>query len=72
MIYEHFKKRPVKLMQWVKISHSLFAVCAKSVPRYHFMLAHVVLEMAVKEFFEIHFQNGDIGRFNRFLLIELF
>ena len=33
----------------------IFTVCVKSVPRYHFKLAHVVLQMAVKEVFETHF-----------------
>ena len=32
-----------------------FTVCVKSVPRYHFKLAYVVLQMAVEEFFEDHF-----------------
>ena len=41
-------------MQQVKIAHS-FLVCVKSVPRYHFQLAYVVPQMAVKEFFETHF-----------------
>ena len=42
-------------MQRVKIAHSFFTVSVKSVPRYHFKLAYVVLQMAVKEFFETHF-----------------
>ena len=50
----NFHKGPVKLMQWVKIAHS-FLVCNKSVPSYHFKLAYVILQMAVKEFFETHF-----------------
>ena len=36
-------------------SSFIFTVCVKSVPRYHFKLAYVVLQMAVKEFFETHF-----------------
>ena len=36
-------------------SSFIFTVCVKSVPRYHFKLAYVVLQMAVKEFFEKHF-----------------
>ena len=47
-------KGPVKLIKRVKIAHS-FLVCVKSVPRYHFKLANVLLQMAVKEFFEKHF-----------------
>ena len=38
-------------------SSFIFTVCVKSVPRCHFKLAHVVLQMAVKEFFETHFQS---------------
>ena len=33
----------------------IFTVFVKSVPLYHFKLAYVVLQMAVKEFFETHF-----------------
>ena len=46
--------------------HSSFIlrVCVKSVQLYHFKLTYVVLHVAVKEFFETHFQNGEIGRFN--------
>ena len=36
-------------------SSFIFTVCVKSVPRYHFQLAYVVLQMAVREFFETHF-----------------
>ena len=48
-------KGPVKLMQRVKIAHSFLTVCVKSVPRYHFKLAYVILQMAFKEFFEDYF-----------------
>ena len=58
-------------MQRVKIAHS-FLQSVKSVPHYHFKLAYVVLQMAVKEFFETCSKNGEIGRFNRSLLIESF
>ena len=34
-------KGPVKLIQRVKIAHSIFTVCVKSVPLYHFKLAWV-------------------------------
>ena len=59
-------KGPVKLIQWVKIENSsfIFTVCVKSVPLYHFKLACVVLQMAVKEFFK--------RRFNWSLLMESF
>ena len=49
-------KGPVKLIKRVKIAYS-FLVCVKSVPRYHFKLAYVILQMAVKEVFETHFQK---------------
>ena len=39
----------------VENSSFIFTVCVKSVPRYHFKLAYVILQMAVKEFVEIHF-----------------
>ena len=48
------RKGPVKLIKWVKIAHS-FLVCVRSVPRYHFKLAYVILQMAVKEWFETDF-----------------
>ena len=45
---------PAKLIKLVKIADS-FLVCVRSVPRYHFNIAYVILQMAVKEFFETHF-----------------
>ena len=36
-------------------SSFIFAACVQSAPRYHFKLAYVVLQMAVKGFFETHF-----------------
>ena len=36
-------------------SSFIFTVCVKSIPRYHFKLAYVVLQMAVKEFFKTDF-----------------
>ena len=54
----------MKLIQQVKIVHSFFTVCVKSVPLYYFKLAYVVLHMAVKEFFETTSKNGEVGRFN--------
>ena len=38
-------------------SSFIFTICVKSVPRYHFKFAYVILQMAVKEFFETHFQQ---------------
>ena len=49
-----FEKGPVKLIKRVNIAQS-FLVCVRSVPRYHFKLAYVNLQMAVKEFFETDF-----------------
>ena len=53
-------------------SSFIFTVCVKSVPRYHFKFAYVVLQMPVKEFSKPTSNNGEIGRFNRSLLIESF
>ena len=36
-------------------SSFMFTVCVKAVPLYHFKIAYVVLNMAFKEFFEVHF-----------------
>ena len=47
-------KGPVKLIKRVKIAHS-FLQSVRSLPRYHFKLANVILQMAVKELFETHF-----------------
>ena len=44
-------KGPVKLIKRVKIALSFL----QSVPSYDFKLAYVILQMAVKEFFETHF-----------------
>ena len=63
-------KGPVKLIKRVKIAHS-FLVFVKSVPRYHFKLAYVILQMAVKELKPTS-KNRETGRFYRFLLIESF
>ena len=45
----------IKLTKRMKIAHSFFTVCVRSVPHYHFKLAYVILQMAVKEFFETYF-----------------
>ena len=50
----------------------IFTLCVKSVPLYHFKLAYVVLHKNVKEFSKSASKNGEIGRFNRSLLIESF
>ena len=52
--WQSLQKGSVKLIKRVKIAHS-FLVCVKSVSRYHFKLANVILQMAVKEFFQTHF-----------------
>ena len=38
-------------------SSFIFTVCVRSVLRYHFKLAYVILQVAVKEFFETDFVN---------------
>ena len=48
-------KGPVKLIKQVKIAHSFFANCVRSVPRYDFKLTYVILQMAVKEYFRTDF-----------------
>ena len=58
-------------MQRVKIAY-LYLQSVKSVPSYHFKLAYVVLQMAVKEFSKPTSKNGEIGHFNQSLLIESF
>ena len=62
-------KGPVKLIERVKIAHS-FLVCVKSVPGYHCKLAYLILQ--IKNFSKPNSKNGEIGRFNRFLLKESF
>ena len=57
-------------MQWVKIAHSFLR--SESVPLYQCKLVYVVPHMAVKEFLKPTFKSGEIGRFNRSLLIESF
>ena len=47
-------KGPVKLIKRVKIAHSFLQSVSNPVPRYHFKLAYVILQMAVKELFETH------------------
>ena len=53
-------------------SSFIFTVCVKSVPLYHFKLGYVALHLAVKEFSKPTYTNGEIGRFNRSLLMESF
>ena len=65
-------KGPVKLIKRVKIAHSFLQASVRSVPRYHFKLAYVTLQTAVKEFFKTHSKNGEIGHFNLSLLKESF
>ena len=45
-------------------SSYILTLCVKSVPLYHFVLACVVLHMAVKEFSKPTSKNGEIGRLN--------
>ena len=48
-------KGPVKLIKGVKIAHSFFTVCVRSILRCQFKLAYVILQIAVKELFETDF-----------------
>ena len=57
-------KGPVEANQAGENSSFIFTVCVKSVPRYHFKLAYVILQMAVKEFLIPTSKNGYIGHFN--------
>ena len=52
-------------------SSIIFTVCVKSVSLYDFKLVHVVLHKA-ENFSKPTYKNGEIGRFNRSLLIESF
>ena len=45
-------------------SSFIFTVRVRSVPRYHFKLAYVILQMLSKNFLKLISKNGDIGRFN--------
>ena len=45
----------LKRIKRAKNSSFIFTVWVKSVPRYDFKLAYVIVQMAVKEFFETHF-----------------
>ena len=54
IIFSLVQKGHVTLIKRVKLAH-LFSACVRSVPRYDFKLAYVILQMAVKEFSETHF-----------------
>ena len=66
LIIEIFDKGPVKLIKRVEIAHSfLHSLSDRSVPRYHFKLAYVILQMAAKKFFvKPSSKTGEIGHFN--------
>ena len=53
-------------------SSFIFTVCVTSVPRYHFKLAYVVLNIAVKNVLKLTSKNGEMGRFNPSLFAESF
>ena len=57
----HFLERTREANQAGENSSFTFTVCVKSVPRYHFKLAYVVLHMGVKEFFEAHLESQQAG-----------
>ena len=50
----------------------IFRVRVKSVSLYHSKFACLALHIAVKEFSKPTSKNGEIGRFNRALIIESF
>ena len=73
ILYIQAEKGPVKLMQRVKIARSfLQSVSNQFHVGYHVKLAYVILQMAVKEFLKPTSKNGEIGCFNRSLLMEAF
>ena len=49
------KQRTYKANPAGENSSLIFTVCVRSVPRYHFKLAYLIPQMAVKEFFETDF-----------------
>ena len=59
----------MKLMQRVKIAHSILQSVSNL---FHLIILSLLVHMTVKEFFETTSKNGDIGHFNRSLLIEAF
>ena len=53
--YSRFCKRTCEANAAGENSQFIFRVCVKFVPLYRYKPSYVVLHMAVKEFFEIHF-----------------
>ena len=49
------QQRTCKANEAGENSSFIFTVCVRSVPRYYFKLANVILQMVVKELFETHF-----------------
>ena len=63
-IIPQMNKGPVKVIKGVKIAHS-FLQSVRSVPRYRFKLAYVILQIWLsKNFSGPTSKNGDMGRFN--------
>ena len=54
------RKGPVKLIKRGENSSFIFTVCVRSVPHYHFKLAYVILQIAVKNFSKPTSNNGDM------------
>ena len=67
-----FQKRTCEANAVGENSSFIFTVCVKSVPRYHFQLAYVVLQMSGKEFLKPTSMKGEMGRFNQSLFIKSF
>ena len=69
---ERFEKGPVKLIQRVKIAH-LFLWSVLNL--FHFIILSLPTQFCIwlsKNFSKPPSKNGEIGRFNRSLLIESF
>ena len=54
-IIEIYDKEPVKLIKQVKTAHSFLQSVSDQFHIINLKLAYVILQMAVKEFFNIHF-----------------
>ena len=65
-------KGPVKLIKRVKIAHSFLQSVSN---QFHVIILNLPIEFykwLSKNFSKTTFKNGEIGRFNRSLLIESF
>ena len=65
-------KGPVKLINWVKIAHSFLQSVSNQFPVIILSLSMYFYKWLSKNFSKTTSKNGEIGRFNRALLIESF